>query len=105
MFISYISSFIIALLLSFFYLSYVASGIFDQIRKEIKKEASAEITEEHSTVSMDKSFVFDYITDIPEPSRQTVFWEFATDIPPADDDIPIRKKYLSDYFLRPPPNS
>jgi hypothetical protein len=105
-FISYISSFVVALLLSFFYLSYVASGIFDQIRKEIKKEANAEITEErYSAVSIDKSFVFDYVADIPRPNRQTVFSGFAIDIPIIDNSIPLRKKYLSDYFLRPPPKS
>ncbi|MDR1130479.1 MAG: hypothetical protein LBK96_05815 [Prevotellaceae bacterium] len=93
------------MLLSFFYLSYVASGIFEQIRKEIKKEAGVEITEQQdSAVSVDKSFVFDYLADIPEPNRQTVFPELSIDIPVVDDGVPLRKKYLSDYFLRPPPN-
>jgi hypothetical protein len=106
MFIGYLPSFFIALLLSFFYLGYVASGVFEQIRKEIKKEIGTEITEKMSdTVSGENSLVFDYVADISEPYRQTVFsLEFAVDIPIAANDILPLKICLLEYFLRPPPS-
>jgi hypothetical protein len=103
-FISYLSSFFVAALLSFFYLGYVASDLFVQIRDEIRKEAKTEITETlPSTVSTGNSFVYDYVTDIPEPNPQVGVSELTVDIPVIDDGIPLRKNYLSDYFLRPPP--
>jgi hypothetical protein len=103
-FISYLPSFFVALLLSFFYLSYVVSDVFVHIRDEIKKEAKTEITETlPSFVSTDNSLVFDYITDIPEPNPQIGFSEFTVDIPVIDDGVPLHKNHLSDHFLRPPP--
>jgi hypothetical protein len=103
-FIGYISSFFIALLLSLFYLSYAASGIFEQIKKEIKDDVRAEIIEEsYDTVSAEQSFTFDYSTDIPAPNQPAVFAGLTVDIPVVDNDIPIRKIFLSEYFLRPPP--
>ncbi|MDR2285878.1 MAG: hypothetical protein LBE04_00140 [Prevotellaceae bacterium] len=106
MFVGYLPSFFIALLLSFFYLGYAAFGIFEQIRKEIKKEIETEITEKMSdTVTAENSFIFDYVTDISEPYRQTVFsLEFAVDVPIAGNDILPLKICLSEYFLRPPPS-
>lgn len=105
MFIGYLSSFFIALLLSFFYLSYAASGIFEQIKKEIKNEIKSEIIEEsYNPVSDDNSFVFDYYADISTPIRHSVSIELAVDISIVYNDIPIRKICLSEYFLRPPPN-
>ncbi|MDR0725376.1 MAG: hypothetical protein LBF59_05130 [Prevotellaceae bacterium] len=105
MFIGYLSSFFIALLLSLFYLSYAASGIFEQIKKEIKNEIKSEIIgESHEDASGVNSFVFDYYADISVPVKHSVFREFAVDISVVDNDIPIRKICLSEYFLRPPPN-
>lgn len=103
MFIGYLSSFFIALLLSIFYLSYAASGILGQIRKEIIEEIKAEVIEEYSTVSVENSFVFDYYAEISKPNQYAGFSEFAVDIPIIDDDIPIQKICLTEYFLRPPP--
>jgi hypothetical protein len=104
-FIGYLSSFFIALLLSLFYLSYAASGIFEQIKKEIKDEIKKEIIEESYKVSVDDFFVFDYCADISAPIKHFVFSEFAVDISVVDnDDIAVQKICLSEYFLRPPPN-
>ncbi|MDR1593275.1 MAG: hypothetical protein LBS43_02165 [Prevotellaceae bacterium] len=105
MFIGYLSSFFIALLLSFFYLGYAASGAFERIKKDIKKEIETGITEKiPNTVPAENSFVFDYVADISEPNRQPAFSSgFAVDIPVIDDGIPLRKICLSEYFLRPPP--
>jgi cbb3-type cytochrome oxidase subunit 3 len=103
-FISYLSSFFVAALLSIFYIGYVASGLFVQIREEINKEATTEITEKlPSTVSTSIFFIYDYITDIPESNPQNGFSELTVDIPVTDDGIPSRRDYSSDYFLRPPP--
>jgi hypothetical protein len=107
-FIGYISSFFIALLLSFFYLSYAASGIFEQIKKEFKDDVRAEIIEEsYDTVSAEQSFAFDYYyyTDIPAPNHPAFFAGLTAEIPAIDNDIPIRKIFLSEYFLRPPPDT
>jgi hypothetical protein len=101
-FISYLSSFFVALLLSFFYLSYVASGLYVQIREEIKKEAKTEITKP-STISANNFFVYNYIADIPEPNPQVGISESTVDVPVIDDGVSLRRDYLSDYFLRPPP--
>jgi hypothetical protein len=103
-FIGYLSSFFIALLLSIFYINYAASGIFEQIKKELKNETKTEITEESCEISVAHSFVFDYYTNISVPIRHSVFREFAVDISIVYSDVPIRKIYLSEYFLRPPPN-
>jgi hypothetical protein len=105
MFIGYLSSFFIALLLSLFYLGYAASDVFTQIKKEIAKEIETEVREKiPDTVSPDKFFIFDYVADISEPGRQSVFSSgFAVYIPVIDEGIPLRKICLSEYFLRPPP--
>jgi hypothetical protein len=104
-FFSYLSSLIVALLLGFFYLSYVASGVFDRISKEIGKEA--EIKEKPScSFSTDSTFVFNCVADIPEPTdSQAVFLRLAVDVCDIGDGIPLRQIYLSDYFLRPPPST
>jgi hypothetical protein len=94
------------LLLSLFYLSYAASGVFEQIKKEINDENRAEIIEESgNTVSVVNSFVFDYYIDIPVSNHPDVFAELPVDIPVINNDIPIRKIFLSEYFLRPPPRT
>jgi hypothetical protein len=104
MFVGYLSSFFIALLLSFFYLGYAASGVFEQIKKEIKKEAGTELTETISNTDCSENYsIFDYVTNIPESNRQVVNLGFVIDIPLICDRIPIRKVCLSDHFLRPPP--
>jgi hypothetical protein len=105
MFIGYLSSFFIALLLSLFYLSYAASGIFERIRKEIKNDnITTEIIEEsHDNPAAENSFTFDYFADIPALSQCFGFSGFAVDIPLVYDDIPPQKIHLSEYFLRPPP--
>jgi hypothetical protein len=103
-FIGYLSSFFIALLLSFFYLGYAASGVLEQIKKELNKEVETEITEEpHVAVSAGNSFIFDYFTEISEPHQHAVFSEYAVDISIVDNDIQTQKICLSQYFLRPPP--
>jgi hypothetical protein len=103
-FIGYLSSFFIALLLSFFYLGYAASGVLEHVKKELNKETKAEITEEpHRTVSTENSFTFDYFAEIPEPYQHAVFSEYAPDIPVVDNDVQAQKICLSQYFLRPPP--
>jgi hypothetical protein len=104
-FIGYCYSFFVALLLSLFYLGYAASGLFEQIRKEVtgKPEALS------YTVSAPSSqeifhFVFHYVVDIPEQSRQSIFSEFVIALPVVIiDRILCRKICLSEYFLRPPP--
>jgi hypothetical protein len=105
-FIGYLSSFVIALLLSLFYLSYAASGIFEQIKKEIKTENTSETIEEsYYAASNANFFVFDYYADISTPIKHSIFREFAVDISVVYSGIPVRKICLSEYFLRPPPNT
>jgi hypothetical protein len=103
-FIGYLSSFFIAVLLSLIYLSYAISGIFVHIKKEIRNDVKVEIIEEsYGAVPFDNTFVFDYIADIPVPNQRVCVSELAVNIPVFDSDIPIRKIHLSEYFLRPPP--
>jgi hypothetical protein len=105
-FIGYLSSFFIALLLSLFYLSYAASGVFKRIKNEIKNDITTEIIKEsHDAVTSENTLIFDCFADIPAPAQCPGFSEFAVDIPIVYDDIPIQKIYLSEYFLRPPPCS
>jgi hypothetical protein len=106
MFIGYLSSFFIALLLSFFYLSYAAIGVFEQIKKDVNNEIRTELsdTEISSKNTMDiPAFAIDYVVaNIPE-NQQFKYSGYTIDISFVDDDIPIRKAWLSDYYLRPPP--
>jgi hypothetical protein len=104
MFIGYLSSFFIALLLSFFYLSYAAFGVFEQINEARKKEINTEIIEGSSgVVSTDNVFVFDYLSDFSEQCHQIIIGGFTVDIPLINDDIPLQNICLSEYFQRPPP--
>jgi hypothetical protein len=108
MFIGYLSSFFIALALSCFYISYAASGVYEQIRKEIEKDTNEKSETLPHSVSIHQSnnsfdFAFTYFTDLNESHQQTAFREFETDISVAVVDIPINKICLSEYYLRPPP--
>jgi hypothetical protein len=107
-FIGYLSSFFIALLLSFFYLSYAAVGIFEHLKKgvnnEIRTELSATVVSSKNTTNI-SVFVIDYVivADIPPTNQQIKYSGYTIDIPFVDDDIVLRKAWLSDYYLRPPP--
>ncbi|MDR1583332.1 MAG: hypothetical protein LBS55_08775 [Prevotellaceae bacterium] len=105
MFIGYLSSFFIAVLLSVFCLSYAAFDTFKQINKEVKNDSNTEIREKSSDiVVIDNVFVVDYyLSDVPEKNRQIILSGCDIGIPIMDDDIPIQKNCLSEYFLRPPP--
>jgi hypothetical protein len=108
MFIGYISSFFIALLLSFFYINYAASGVFEQIGKELKSETgekSEEITQPDSGQSSNESrdFIFNHFIELAESNQQTGVRESEVDIPTDTVDVPVNKICLSEYYLRPPP--
>ena len=101
MFFGYISTFIVAALLSFLYLGYAASGAIEQIKKEIKSE--------NTIVDTGSPSHFVYIQDL------YIAEVCHTDLPPVftkpsvslficrNEKIPIRQTFTSDLFQRPPP--
>lgn len=108
MFIGYLSSFFIALLLSFFYLGYAATGVLGQIGDEIKEEIQKKQSEDTLIPSENATDIFTiissvYVADILDTDTQTGCNRFPVDTPFLDDDIPVAGICPSICFLRPPP--
>jgi hypothetical protein len=103
-FIGYLSSFFIAILLSLCYLSYAAGDILEYLKKEIKKETKEEVSfvEAGKNTPDIFTFVLEYPEDISYANKQFQFSKPAAEIF-VIADIPISKPCLSGYFLRPPP--
>jgi hypothetical protein len=106
-FIGYLSSFFIALLLSFFYLGYAVTGVVEQISREMKKDLQSELSGAEVSAKSENAiptFIFDCAADVPQTILQVGYSvRFVIGGLFVDDDIPIKKACLSDYFLRPPP--
>jgi hypothetical protein len=105
-FIGYSSSFFVALLLGFFYLSYAATGVLAHIRKDVKNEIHQESSDVKIASGNTKEipvFTIDYVADTTPINQPLRYPEYIAGITFADESIPVKKNFLSDYFLRPPP--